>query len=329
MPATYDYPEPGDPGKRGAVMAKNDLEERAYHIYNAGVNFARQDRRGEAIAKYEAALALMPYLMQAHNNLGLLKPGAAGARHHEFLIGLAEEAGDTELLMAACNNLGLYYYDASGEKEVALLDKAIALYRRAVAADPATPLPDAVYNMANAYAAKGDHMKAIHIFNDLLAIKPDHHGAMMGLGNTYLRFGHAKKAAPYHRAAVASSRHPVEKLGALNNLGQSLKEQGDIPGGLGAHLQALALSRAAAASHARLVAEGGGNAAVEEGPLNRHVRLMQTSALAQVVIDRWYLNDWSRKDEEEQELRRAVAIELDAIDAGVAGVGAPATLGTW
>lgn len=189
------------------------------------------------------------------------------------------------------------------------LDEAIALYRAALARDPADALtysnlgtalkakgqlseataqyrraldlaPDDAdnhYNFANALVAQGRIPEAVEQFREAIRIDPGLTEAHLNLGNALTALGQSDNAANEYRRVLELAPDSVE---ALNNLGLLLSSTGSINEAIALWRRALAIDPAYADAHSNLASalDQAGASAEALGHLQRVVELMPQSA---------------------------------------------------
>lgn len=174
----------------------------------------------DAAAEYRKALAQMPNLFQAHNNLGnaLTRLGqlqeAKAAFHRAITIkpdyavaytnlgnalrdlGRLDESVQMHLkaleieptLAAAYNNMGSVLLDLGRP------DEAVTAYQKAIALAPS--LPDALGNLAGAFLDSGDMAKAVSGYVNTLRMNPNDVDSHAHLAMTYLLQGNFERGWP-------------------------------------------------------------------------------------------------------------------------------------
>jgi tetratricopeptide (TPR) repeat protein len=194
------------------------MPEDARAAAKLGLSLTRLGRSDEAIAEFERALASEPGLYEAHYNLGLLRARRgereAAMRHFQQ----AFPAGDERALRAleaepaaaeVLSNLGLGLMNAD-ERAAAL-----AMFRRAVAADP--KFVSARLNLGNALLIEGDLPAAQNHFEQALAQEPSNALAHNNLGLLLLRSKRQAEAIPHLQFALQAGDAAV-RASALKSL---------------------------------------------------------------------------------------------------------------
>ena len=224
------------------VVAEADIP--AFVAYNSAVALQAQNRVVEAIIAYQGVIGLKPNLAEAHNNLGNLLHASQDHKgaiaHYELALSTADN--DQTMKASALNNIGHLHQMRAGKNQK-LVQQAMSNFKRALEHDPLHL--DALYNLGNGFYALNQYQDAIRVFKQVLERDPMHPGANMNLGNVYLTAGNNVLAIEYSQSILSApdERIPLrDKLGALNNMGQVLRLEGQASKALQIHLQALALS---------------------------------------------------------------------------------------
>lgn len=122
-------------------------------------------------------------------------------------------------------------------KETGDLDRAVPLYREAVAISPRDP--DAWYNLATALAAKGLHGEALEALRAALEQDEKRPEAWNALGVAYASSGKSREAAAaFERAVALDPANPR----AWNNLGNAQRDLGQPGPAAEAYQRAVALA---------------------------------------------------------------------------------------
>lgn len=235
---------------------------RAITETNLGTALHEAGRSGEAVARYERAIALQPDYAPAYNNLGvtLRAQGRVDEAITAYERGLALTAGYPDLhynlanalleqnradeaaahlrrslagrpaSAASHNNLGMALA-AKGQYV-----EAAAEFRAAVAADPTSSL--AHRNLGNVLATLGRGDEARGALERAIALDPKDAAATYDLGSLLLEAGRYAEASAQFEASLAVNPRSVE---ALNNLGIALASQGRIGEAAGLFERALAI----------------------------------------------------------------------------------------
>jgi tetratricopeptide (TPR) repeat protein len=219
----------------------------AYTLYNDAVHFESTGQWQAARKTYEAALAMKNDLKEARQNLGNLvnllgEEDVALAHHYTNLEMLP--LTDIEFRAGALNNIGNILLKKAG-KDYAGIMKANDVFREALAINPQHE--GARYNYGLVMEKMGDLNGAKRQYEIVIAQSSYHTGALMNLGNIYLRWGLFEKAVSQYSQIVDAygkglgDMDVIQYTGVLNNMGQSYKEMGDPAAALQSHQQALAL----------------------------------------------------------------------------------------
>lgn len=203
----------------------------------------------EALAAYDAALALDPANPDAWNNRGsaLRSLGRLRLAMDSFARALSLNPAQVEAL----NNLGamLCDFDRAGEG-LHHLDRAVAL---------APGLPEAYNGRGLALAVLGRPEEALSSFGRALALRPDFADALANRGDVLAALGRADEAAADHRRALEIN--PILAADLLNR-GVHLKQLARSPDAIRYFDSALALDPALPMGHT--------NRAMELSLIGRH-----------------------------------------------------------
>ncbi|HWE41234.1 MAG TPA: tetratricopeptide repeat protein [Gemmatimonadaceae bacterium] len=175
-----------------------------------GLSLALVGRSEEAIAAFDAALALNPRYVEAHlnravllNDLGRLTEARAAFETAEHL-GKPDETGFPVMVanrLANAHATLAHDYRAAGA-----LDEAVAQYERALQLRPG--YADVRLALARALTERGRHREAADQLDEILRIRPDWLDAMLLRGLTaYLQ---GDLAAADQIWTAAGERHPEE-----------------------------------------------------------------------------------------------------------------------
>src|SRR5947207_14067994 len=149
---------------------------------------------------------------RATNALSLSRPDAS-----QPSLALSDE-GPTNITAASEQlNRGTRLLEAGN------IEAAIAQYEQALKLNPGDE--DAHYNLALAYAKKGDRQAAEQEYLEALRIYPDYSEAHNNLGNLLVADGKLEEAIEHFRAALKIS---PDSASAQNNLGNALARQGKV-----------------------------------------------------------------------------------------------------
>jgi tetratricopeptide (TPR) repeat protein len=208
-----------------ALAIKPDKHEA---LYNKGVALGNLGRYKEAIAAFDAALAIQPDNHEALYNKGvaLFNLGRYEEAIAAYDAALAIQPDNHEAL----NNKGLALDDLGRHEE------AIAAYDAALAIKP--DKHEALYNKGIALGNLGRHEEAIAAYDAALAIKPDKHEALYNKGIALRNLGRYEEAIAAYDAALAIK---PDKHEALNNKGIALRNLGRYEEAIAAYDAALAI----------------------------------------------------------------------------------------
>jgi tetratricopeptide (TPR) repeat protein len=150
-----------------AIQVSTPEEFEAYTLYNKGVFHEGQRNLTAAQDNYQAAIILLPGLLEAHNNLGgicsKIEDRVCALRHYTNLFQLSTAQGNIGMIAVAHNNLGLISMKGSntvaGNKKSAasdprLIQQALARFEQALALD--NRYVEAWFNRGNALFALED-----------------------------------------------------------------------------------------------------------------------------------------------------------------------------
>lgn len=175
-----------------------------------GLSLALVGRQDEAIAAFDAALALNPRYVEAHlnravllNDMGRLTEARAAFETAEHL-GKPDETGFPVMVanrLANAHAALAHDYRAAGA-----LDEAVAQYERALQLRPG--YADVRLALARALTERGRHREAAEQLEEVLRIRPDWLDAMLLRGLTAYLQGDLPGADRVWTAA--GERHPEE-----------------------------------------------------------------------------------------------------------------------
>ncbi len=227
----------------------------------------------QAMACYDAALALAPQLAKAHLSRGniFLATGQLDAA----LAAYAKALECNPRYAAAHYNAGNVYLHLERREE------ALACYAQAVAAQP---------DFADAHVAQGCVLEELNRFEQAeasyrraLQVQPDYAEAHSNLGNALLEMGRYDDAVASHRRALELNPGFAD---GHNNLGLALQELGRFDDAIASFQKALALQPDFADAHyiygSALLAAGKASDAVKQ--YRRAIELDQMNGTA-----RWAL----------------------------------------
>jgi tetratricopeptide (TPR) repeat protein len=171
--------------------------------YQAGLRFSAEGRHIEAIAQYEAALAVRPddakVLFALGNTAHAL--GLAAPAEQFFRRVLALEPARTEALVNLANLL----------RSMGQFDAAIALLEPALAREPESP--ELHLTLGSAFREKGDAGKAKAHYQAALAARPAYVPALANLADMLCDEGARQEARTlYDQALKAEPKNPQVRL---------------------------------------------------------------------------------------------------------------------
>ena len=208
--------------------------------YQAGLRLSAEGRHAEAIAQYEAALAVQPddakVLFALGNTAHAL--GLAAPAEQFFRRVLALEPERTEALVNLANLL----------RSMGQFDAAIALLEPVLAREPESP--ELQLTLGSAFREKGDAARAKAHYQAALAARPAYVPALANLADMLCDEGAREEARTlYDQALKAEPKNPQVRLNRafLHLLNSDLKEgwrdyaaRVEIPGKVPASEQRLA-----------------------------------------------------------------------------------------
>lgn len=200
---------------------------RAQH--NLGAALQKSGLAGEAIAAFEASLALDPTYFYAHVSLGnaLCEQGRDPEAIAHFQAALRLEPR----LPKACVNLGIALFRTGKTAE------AITQFERGVAMDPGSP--DARYNLGTALSLSGRMAEAVPHFRSAVALDPRQMKAWNSLGLALQQLGQIEDAMRQFEQAL---RVDPNNADAHLNLGTALGNGGRLAEAIGHWETALRLN---------------------------------------------------------------------------------------
>lgn len=209
------------------TVAKAPGNVRAQH--NLGAALQKSGQAGEAIAAFEASLALDPAYFYAHVSLGnaLCEQGRDAAAIVHFQEALRLEPR----LPKAYVNLGIALFRTGKTAE------AITQFERGVAMDPGSA--DAHYNLGTALTLSGRAVEAVPHFRTAVAIDPRQMKAWNSLGLALQQLGQTEDAM---RELERALRVDPNNADAHLNLGTALGNAGRLTEAIGHWETALRLN---------------------------------------------------------------------------------------
>ncbi len=190
------------------VYAERIQVNKARRLYNTGC-VAMDDRDfSRAIELFQKALELVPDMVEAHVNLGVLYGMQSGRsnqlRHLKTATRLSPDDPSVRY------NLGLAYYDAEN------YSKARVEFIRAIKLDPS--LRNAHFKLGMILYKAKNITEAAREFERCLELFPNWFEAHTNLGTCYLKIGNAKGAVEHFEEAVQLRPRSAE---AHYNLGEA------------------------------------------------------------------------------------------------------------
>jgi len=200
----------------------------AAHHANLGAALLGQNKRDEALAAYQRALALQPEYEEAHFSaaLILLELGRLDEARPHLDRSLALRPGSAETHQALARLLA-----RQGRAE-----EAIATYRRALALRPEST--DALNNLGNLLCTIGDLAGAKSCFERVIVLEPDRAEAHNNLGVAFRDQGMFDEAEACHKRALELQPDYAD---AYNNLGIVYRDTGRLEESAACHERALAI----------------------------------------------------------------------------------------
>lgn len=175
-----------------------------------GLALALVGRQDEAIAAFDAALALNPRYVEAHLNRAVLLNDMGRLAEARAAFEMAEDLGrpdETGFPVMVANRLANAHASlASDYRAAGALDEAVAQYERALQLRPR--YADVRLALARALTERGRHREAADQLDEVLRIRPDWLDAMLLRGLTAYLQGDLTGADRVWTAAA--SRHPEE-----------------------------------------------------------------------------------------------------------------------
>jgi tetratricopeptide (TPR) repeat protein len=166
--------------------------------YNLGLLLSKQGRAAEAEARYRAALAAKPDMVDAWYNLGLLLAQTGrtdeAAQCYRRTLELRPDYPSAHL------NLGTLYI---GQNQI---DTAIFHFEAALKADPRNA--DAHFNLAAALKLKGDFTRSQSEFEELCRLRPADADARLNLAVVVMNQAKLEEALPIFQQVLALRPDP-------------------------------------------------------------------------------------------------------------------------
>jgi len=181
----------------------------------AFVSYSRNRVWKDEISLWSDVAAKSPDKARGHSNLGsaFLAERRYDNAREEYLTAIRVDPG----YAIPYNNLAyLYQYHYKG-----LIDRAIENYKKALELKP--DIPEAYFNLGNAYMEKGLADKAINEYISAISLRPAYVEAHYNLGNAYMSKSLSDDAIEHYQLALKlSPGHP----GAHYNIGIAFKMKG-------------------------------------------------------------------------------------------------------
>ena len=206
-----------------AGTADNDMAH-----YGMGNVFLHQEKWGEAVAEFQAALKIRPDYAEAYNNLGfaLFKDGKAAEAIPRYREALRLQPAYAD----AWYNLG----NALAQK--GRLEEAVSAYQNALQFQPDnSPVHG---NLGVALFQNGKTNEAIAQFQMAVQLDPDNAEARFNLGNSFRLTGKVDQAIGCYQKALQIQPNYAS---ASFNLGIALEEKGRLPEAIAQFQSALQL----------------------------------------------------------------------------------------
>jgi Tfp pilus assembly protein PilF len=183
-----------------------------------GIELARSGQLQDALAQFDAAVALKPDYAEAYNNRALILQDLN--RPDDALTSLDRTLALAPDNARAQNNRGAVLQDLKRfEEAIAAHDKALALN---------ASFAEAQFNRATALHALKCFDEAIADFEKAIALRPDYPEAFQNLGGTLQDEKRLEEAAAAYRKAIALRPNYAE---AHNNLGLCELQLGQFEAG--------------------------------------------------------------------------------------------------
>lgn len=180
-------------------------------LNNLGQALARLGQVAEAISCYEQALAIDPRHATAHNNLGL-----ALAARGAYERAVASFGRATELVPSLVE---AHYNCGNALLQLGRIEESLQSYESALAT---RPMPEALLARANVLQRLRRFPEAVAGYEQLLALDPDHAGALNNCASALLELGRAEDALRLSDRAVMARPDLAEahsnRAGALRQM---------------------------------------------------------------------------------------------------------------
>ena len=207
----------------------SNLAEQAAVWLGVGVLSQQMGQLSEAIAAYQAAIALQPQLARAYNNLGTAfkAQGELEQAEQAYREALVQQPHYPEVYL----NLG------NLARQRSHLGQAIAHYKQALEQQP--HYADAWHNLGWIAQQQGQSAQAMVCYQRALEADPSNPDLLNAVGNGLQRLGKFAQAISYYQRAIA--RRP-EDPAFYSNLGAAHQELGQFDQSLIYYQKAIALN---------------------------------------------------------------------------------------
>jgi len=193
------------------AQTEEDPKVEAQKAYNAGRKLLRSNKRTEAIAKFNEAVAKDPDLAVAYYALGLAYNGNKDKKNAEAMFKKTIEKDD--MYSPAYNALGLFY---AREKKY---DAAINTFKAALGINAKDE--KANFGLGYVYLKKKDYRNAIQFFQMAVEAKADYSKAWVNLGICYHEVRQYNQAVEAFSMGLPSAKK-IDKGDIYLRLGNSL-----------------------------------------------------------------------------------------------------------
>ncbi len=199
-----------------------------------GSVYSAQSQLEEAVKAYRRAIEIDPHYAWPYHNLGLL---AEGQEKHEAAIAFYEQAivshRDDRERAQSWQRLG-NVYQAMGHYE-----RAIVVYRRAIALDPTSALP--WNSLGDVYNDLNQHDAAIRAYQKAIQLDPDYTWPYNNLGFMYEKLGRHEQAITLYRQVIERRPQQADTAISWNNLGNVYTALSQPDKAMAAYRQAIEL----------------------------------------------------------------------------------------
>jgi tetratricopeptide (TPR) repeat protein len=199
----------------------------------------KKEGANERVRWYQAAVAVAPSNMAAHNNLGVALSDKGQVDEAIACYRKAIELGPRNA--GAHSNLGKALRGRGKS------DEAIACFKKAIALCPEDALPH--YNLGNALKDKGQLEEAIAEYNKAIALAPKFAPAHCNLGNALKGKGQLDEAiAAFKKASTLDAKLANAQIG----LGMALSDKGKVDEAIACLNKAIEIDPKDATAHINL-----------------------------------------------------------------------------